>query len=61
MLQISIIEKEFDRCVEGLKKRGIENAKDLLNQVIAKDSKRKQTQQELDSILQKSNQLVLLQ
>ena len=57
MLQISIIEKEFDRCVEGLKKRGIENAKDLLNQVIAKDSKRKQTQQELDSILQKSNQL----
>lgn len=57
MLLISEIEKSFEKAAEGLKKRGIKNAEQLLRTVIEKDHERKKTQGDLDSILQQSNQI----
>ncbi|MEM6829834.1 MAG: serine--tRNA ligase [Bacteroidota bacterium] len=57
MLQVSIIEKDFDRCVKGLEKRGIKNVEELLNKILAYDENRKSMQQYLDRMLHESNQL----
>ncbi|WP_420317757.1 serine--tRNA ligase [Ekhidna sp.] len=57
MLQVTTIEKDFDRCVEGLKKRGLEDASELLKDVLKLDSSRKKIQGELDEILHESNKL----
>lgn len=57
MLQVINIQENLDKFVEGLGKRGIANAADLLNEVIDLDAKRKKTQQELDEVKAKSNQL----
>lgn len=57
MLQVSNIQEKFEEFVERLKKRGIENAEDLLNEVVNLDTDRKKTQQSLDEIKAKSNQL----
>ncbi len=55
MLQVSTIEKNFERCQKGLEKRGIKDAESLLHDVLNIDSKRKSIQQELDQILNRSN------
>lgn len=57
MLQVSTIEKDFERCEAGLLKRGIKNASDQLKGILAKDQSRKSIQQELDGVLQQSNAL----
>ncbi|MEQ6167056.1 serine--tRNA ligase [Ekhidna sp. MALMAid0563] len=57
MLQVSIIEKDFDRCVKGLEKRGIEGAESLLKDVLRLDESRKKLQGELDEVLHESNKL----
>ncbi|NQZ75287.1 MAG: serine--tRNA ligase [Ekhidna sp.] len=57
MLQVSTIEKEFDRCLEGLKKRGFEDAESHLNEVLTIDADRKKLQGELDDVLHESNKL----
>ena len=57
MLQVSIIEKDFDRCVTGLKKRGIETPETLLKEVLTLDESRKKLQGKLDEILHESNKL----
>lgn len=57
MLQVVNIQENLDKYVEGLGKRGISNASELLNEVIELDAQRKKTQQELDDIKSKSNQL----
>ena len=57
MLQVATIEKEFDRYVKGLEKRGIEEAEFLLNDVLKLDGQRKKLQGELDEILHESNKL----
>ncbi|MEQ9405362.1 MAG: serine--tRNA ligase [Cyclobacteriaceae bacterium] len=57
MLQVSTIENDFKRCEAGLLKRGIKDASGVLNAILSKDASRKSIQQELDGILQKSNQL----
>lgn len=57
MLQVATIEKEFDKCVKGLEKRGIENAKDLLEEVLTLDEGRKKLQGQLDDTLHESNKL----
>ncbi len=57
MLQISTIEKEFDRCVKGLEKRGLEGAENLLKDVLTLDGQRKKLQGQLDDILHESNKL----
>lgn len=57
MLLVSTIEKDLERCVLGLQKRGISDAEDKLNTVLSLDRKRKSIQQELDNILHESNKL----
>ena len=57
MLQVSIIEKNFDRHVKNLGKRGLINAGMLLKDVLAKDESRKSLQRELDDVLHQSNLL----
>ncbi|MEO9482336.1 MAG: serine--tRNA ligase [Ekhidna sp.] len=57
MLQVSTIEKEFERYTNGLKKRGLEQAESLLKDVLALDGQRKKLQGELDEVLHESNKL----
>lgn len=57
MLQVATIEKEFDRCVKGLEKRGIQDAESILKEVLSLDEQRKKLQGELDDILHESNQI----
>lgn len=57
MLLVSTIEKDIDKCIVGLKKRGIGDAENVLNDVLSLDANRKSIQQELDSILHESNKL----
>ncbi|WP_286756391.1 serine--tRNA ligase [Roseivirga sp. UBA838] len=55
MLQVNNILAEKEKYVAGLKKRNINNATALLNEVIQLDESRKKTQQELDSNLAEAN------
>lgn len=57
MLQISAIRDQFDDCVNGLEKRGIQNAAETLKNVIKIDEDRRATQQRLDDLLAQSNQI----
>lgn len=55
MLQVASIEKEFDRYVKGLEKRGISDAEMLLKEILILDEQRKALQGELDEVLHESN------
>ena len=57
MLVVSDIERDFDRCVAGLQKRGIKNAEELLKEILDRDNERKGIQGKLDSILHESNKI----
>lgn len=57
MLQVSIIQENLEKFVKSLHKRGIDNAENLLNEVIELDNERKKTQQTQDDIKARSNQL----
>ncbi|MFT6867487.1 MAG: seryl-tRNA synthetase [Cyclobacteriaceae bacterium] len=56
MLQVATIKAKFEKNVEALKKRGIQNADELLNEVLEIDDNRKKTQQILEEVLSESNQ-----
>ncbi|GJM30077.1 MAG: serine--tRNA ligase [Cyclobacteriaceae bacterium] len=55
MLEIATIRSQFGLAVQGLSKRGIKEAEALLNQVLALDKSRRETQIELDSTLAEAN------
>jgi seryl-tRNA synthetase len=57
MLQVSVIQENWDAVLAGLNKRGIKDAEAQLKAVIDANDKRKSIQQELDAILAESNQL----
>ena len=57
MLQVAKIRENFDLYVQGLKKRGFQSPETTLQDIIDKDQSRKETQQELDSVLSESNKL----
>jgi len=57
MLQVTAVKENFENFVNGLKKRGIQNAEKQLNELIQLDDERKKTQQSLDDILANSNLL----
>ncbi|MFY0599577.1 MAG: serine--tRNA ligase [Cyclobacteriaceae bacterium] len=57
MLQVATIKAQFDKSVEALKKRGIQNGSELLNDIVDIDEKRKSVQQSLDEVLTVSNQI----
>ena len=57
MLLVQLIKDNKAQYIDGLKKRGIPNAQDLLDEVIAIDDNRKKTQAEQDQVLNESNTL----
>ncbi|GAB4248936.1 MAG: serine--tRNA ligase [Vicingaceae bacterium] len=57
MLLTSYLAENKTKAIEGLKKRNINNAELLIDEVLTKDENRKATQKELDEVLAKSNQL----
>lgn len=57
MLQVAAIRDQFDKNIEGLKKRGFKDSESLLNEILTIDDNRKKTQQSLDEVLTVSNQM----
>jgi len=57
MLQIQQIKENKEATIAGLKKKHFKNAEEAVEQIIALDDKRRETQNELDSTLAKSNAL----
>lgn len=57
MLDINFVREDFETAKEGLLKRNIGNAEEVLNNLIFIDDKRKSTQTELDDILSQLNNL----
>lgn len=57
MLQVNHIIAHKEEFIQGLLKRNIEQAEELLNEVIALDEERKKTQQELDQNLSEAKSI----
>ncbi len=57
MLTMKLITEQYDRVIAGLNKKHFNNAKEAIDEVIAKDQQRRATQKQLDENLAKSNQL----
>jgi len=57
MLQVSAIEGHLNEMIKAYSKRGIKNIEEQLKKVLVLNDQRKSTQQELDALLQESNQL----
>jgi seryl-tRNA synthetase len=55
MLQVAVIRDQTDRILEGLRKRNIKNAPELIQEVIDNDLLRRDTQKTLDDLKGKSN------
>ena len=55
MLQLSFIRDNRETTVAGLHKRNFANAEAIIDQVLALDRKRRDTQRELDDVLSQSN------
>jgi len=55
MLQLQVIRDQRDKVIEGLRKRQLKAADELVNQVINTDKVRRETQQALDDIKARSN------
>src|SRR5688500_4561085 len=55
MLQVSILRDEKEKVIYGLKKRRLSNVERLIDTVINLDLKRRQTQQQQDTILSEAN------
>lgn len=57
MLQVSVIREEKEKVIKGLEKRRIRNAEESIEEVLKLDKKRRQTQQQQDSLLSEANSL----
>ena len=55
MLQVSFIREEREKVIQGLKKRRVRNAEESIETILNLDLKRRQTQQQQDSLLAESN------
>jgi len=55
MLQVNVIRENTGKVLEGLNKRGLKNAVQLIEEVLGVDQKRKDTQKKLDDLKAKSN------
>lgn len=55
MLQVHILREEKQRVINGLEKRSVRNAEELIATVIQHDDARKDTQKKLDDLKAKSN------
>lgn len=57
MLTLSIFREEKDRVIRGLQKRNIKEANTLVEQVLALDAQRRETQKKRDEVLASANAL----
>ncbi|MDV7186325.1 serine--tRNA ligase [Lutibacter sp. TH_r2] len=57
MLQVAFIRENKEIVLEGLAKRNLANAEELVSKTIAADEERRSIQTELDSVLAESNKL----
>ena len=57
MLTLKLINEETSRVISGLEKKHFPNAKEAIDQVLAVDKKRRESQQELDKCLNEQKQL----
>lgn len=55
MLQVAVIREQTDKVLEGLRKRNLKEAENLVNLILQKDSIRKETQKTLDDRKAKAN------
>ncbi|MFZ5999862.1 MAG: serine--tRNA ligase [Bacteroidota bacterium] len=55
MLQLTVLREETQKVLDGLKKRNLKDAEDLVNKVLETDKVRRETQRLLDDIKAKSN------
>jgi seryl-tRNA synthetase len=55
MLQLQVVRENTEKILEGLNKRGLKNAAQLIDEVLKIDQSRKDTQRKLDDIKAKSN------
>ena len=51
MLTLKLISEETERVIRGLNKKHFKGAEEAINEVLAIDKRRRETQQELDSNL----------
>lgn len=57
MLQVSILREEKQKVIQGLKKRRLNNAEQIIDGILSLDLKRRQTQQQHDTLLSEANTL----
>jgi seryl-tRNA synthetase len=57
MLQVSIIREEKEKVIQGLKKRRLKAIEESLDAILSLDQRRRQTQQQQDTLLGESNSL----
>ena len=57
MLQVAFIRENRATVLEGLAKRNLKNAEELVEKTILADEERRSTQAELDDVLAESNKL----
>ncbi len=57
MLQVNVIREQREKVIEGLRKRGLNSIDTTIDQVLALDQQRKETQRKQDDLLAESNGL----
>lgn len=57
MLQVSILREEREKVIQGLKKRRLPNVEQSIEGILSLDLKRRQTQQQQDTLLAEANSL----
>jgi seryl-tRNA synthetase len=57
MLQVSTIREDKEKVIRGLKKRRFKNVEESIETILSLDQKRRQTQQQQDTLLAESNSL----
>ena len=51
MLTLKLLTEEYDRVIEGLNKKHFKGAKEIIDNVLAVDKKRREAQQKADNVL----------
>lgn len=57
MLQVNVIREQREKVIEGLRKRGLQSIDKTIDQALALDQQRKETQRKQDDLLAESNGL----
>src|SRR5688500_3824461 len=57
MLQVSNIREEKEKVIQGLKKRRLQNVEQSIEEILTLDKRRRQTQQQQDTLLSEANSI----